>query len=166
MENTKNTISRKNQKKGTVIQRVHSESKRDLLDKIRKNIGSPARYSLFGAPRTIAFEGQSDIVLFSAFNEYLEQHGEEYLNKDSYSVNAFNGISKAPEFCDLYKNLGLDCVLVVDSGRKTREMQPKLNNGDFEKYFIEIKEFTEKDETDMEDIIEPKLYHFVFGFGI
>ncbi len=147
---------------GTIIEQVKSDAKADILNKIRKNIGSPARYSLFGAPRTIAFEGISDIVFFSTFNEYLEQKGSKFLHKDSYSINAFNGINKAPEFCDLNKNLGLEFVLVVDSGSKTREMQKSLKGDDFNKYFIEIKEFSGKDESDIEDMIEPELYHFAF----
>ena len=57
---------------GTKIEIVRSNSRSDLLGKIRRNIGSPARYSLFDAPKTVAFEGISDINIFSALNEFLE----------------------------------------------------------------------------------------------
>jgi len=140
---------------------VREGSRSDLLGKLRRNIGSPAKYSLFGAPRTLAFEGISDINLFSAFNEYIEQNGTKYLNKDSYSVNSFNGISKAPEFCKTFKTLKVDFVLVVDSGSATLEMQKKLENGDFGKYFVEINEVLGKDG-DMEDLCDPILYHKAF----
>src|SRR5581483_8377690 len=147
---------------GTQIEKVRTETKGDLLNRIRRSIGSPAKYSLFGAPRTIAFEGISDILFFSAFNEYLEQIDKPFLNKDWYSINAFNGVSKAPEFCSQYKNLGLDFVVVIDSGSATKNMKDELQNGDFEKFFIEIKDIVNKQEADIEDLIEPTLYHEAF----
>ena len=147
---------------GTKIQRTHSGEKGDLINKIRRSIGSPARYSLFGGPRTILFEGESDMNFFSAFNEHFEQKSKNFLNKDLYSINAINGVSNAPQFCSLYKNLGLDFLIVVDSGTKTRDMQKELEKDDFKKYFLEMSEYTEKNESDIEDLIEPKLYHHIF----
>ncbi len=146
---------------GTKIEKVKSDSRADLLERIRRNIGSPARYSLFGAPRTVAFEGESDMNIFSAFNEYLEQKGTDHLNKDTYSINSFNGITNAPDFCKLYKNLKLDFILLVDSGTATIEMKKRLDEGDYEKYFVEIKEIINRDG-DTEDLCNPKLYHKAF----
>lgn len=148
--------------RGTQIQRTQAGARGDLVNKIRKNIGSPARYSLFGAPRTILFEGESDMNFFSAFNEYFEQKGKPFLNKDLYSINAINGVSNAPQFCFLYKNLGLDFLIVVDSGTKTREMQRDLQKNDFEKYFSEMSKYTGNEESDTEDLIDPKLYYHIF----
>src|SRR5690348_261343 len=105
---------------GTKIEKVRPNTRGDLMNKIRRNIGSPAKYSLFGAPQTINFEGISDMHFFSAFNEFFEQINLEYLNKDSYSINAIDSLNEAPVFCKLYKNLGLDFIIVVDSGSKTR----------------------------------------------
>lgn len=146
---------------GTKIDNVRSDTRLDLLDKIRRNIGSPAKYSLFGAPRTIAFEGVSDINLISVINEHFEQQEDLFLNKDSYSINAFNGISNAPEFCKIYKNLGVEFIMIVDSGDGTESMKKKLEDGDFEKYFIEIKQVLGK-EGDTEDLFDPKIYHLAF----
>lgn len=149
-------------KNGTKIENVKSKSRHDLLNVIRKNIGSPARYSLFGAPRTLAFEGVSDTYIVSAVNEYLAQQGDSYLHKDSYSINAINGIDKAPEFCKFYKEIGLDFVIVVDSGSETLTMKGNLEDDDFEKHFVEINEITEKD-SDTEDLVDPKLYYLAFA---
>ena len=146
---------------GTKIDNVRSDTRLDLLDKIRRNIGSPAKYSLFGAPRSINFEGISDINLISALNEHFEQQEDFFLNKDSYSINAFNGISNAPEFCKIYKNLGIDFTMVVDSGDGTELMKKNLEDGDFEKHFIEIKQVLDK-YGDTEDLFDPKIYHLAF----
>ena len=147
---------------GTKIENVRSKSRHDLLEVIRRNIGSPARYSLFGAPRTLGFEGVSDTYIVSAINEYLLQIGAEIsLNKDSYSINAFNGVAKAPETCKLYKNLGLEFVLVVDSGSETESMKKNLEDGDFDSNFVEIKQVISKDG-DIEDLIDPQLYYLAF----
>lgn len=146
---------------GTRIDNVRSDTRLDLLDKIRRNIGSPAKYSLFGAPRTIAVEGISDINLISVINEHFEQKEDFFLNKDSYSINAFNGISNAPEFCKLLKNLGVDFIMLVDSGNATESMKKNLEKGDFEKYFVEIKDIIDK-EGDIEDLFDPKIYYLAF----
>ena len=146
---------------GTKIENVRSKSRHDLLDVIRKNIGSPARYSLFGAPRTLAFEGVSDTYLVSAVNEYMDQQGIPYLHKDSYSINAINGIDKSPEFSKFYKEIELDFVIVVDSGSETMEMKNNLADGDFDKYFVEINQITSKD-SDTEDLVDAKLYYLAF----
>lgn len=149
-------------KEGTHIAGVKTDSRADLLNKIRKNIGSPAKYSLFGAPRTVSFEGISDMNIFSAFNEYFEQKRNDFLNKDTASINSFNGLDKAPDTCKLYKDLGLEFVLVVDSGSATKDMKQRLEDGNFKTYFVEIKDILDKTEVDMEDLIEPKLYYQAF----
>jgi len=146
---------------GTKIENVRSKSRHDLLDVIRKNIGSPARYSLFGAPRTLAFEGVSDTYLVSAVNEYMDQQGIPNLHKDSYSINAINGIDKSPEFSKFYREIRLDFVIVVDSGSETLEMKQHLDEGDFDKHFVEINQITNKD-SDIEDLVDAKLYYLAF----
>ncbi|MGI0021610.1 MAG: ATP-dependent nuclease, partial [Nitrososphaeraceae archaeon] len=148
-------------RQGTKIENVRSKSRHDLLDTIRRNIGSPARYSLFGAPRTLAFEGVSDTYLVSAVNEYMTQQGIPSINRDSYSINAINGIDKSPEFCKFYKEIGLEFVIIVDSGSETESMKRNLESGDFAKYFIEMNQIIDKD-SDTEDLIDPKLYHMAF----
>lgn len=147
---------------GTKIEKVRSNTRGDLMNKIRRNIGSPAKYSLFGAPQTINFEGISDMHFFSAFNEFFEQINLEYLNKDSYSINALDSMNEAPISCKLYKNLGFNFVIIVDSGQKTRDMIKKLESDDYSKFFIEIKQITGTDECDIEDMIAPDLYYEVF----
>ena len=146
---------------GTKIENVRSKSRHDLLDVIRRNIGSPARYSLFGAPRTLVFEGVSDTYIVSAVNEYMGQHAIPHLHKDSYSINGINGIDKAPEFSKFYQEIGLDFVIVVDSGHETIKMKKDLEDGDFDKHFVEINQITEKD-SDTEDLVDSKLYYLAF----
>ena len=75
--------------------------------------GRPARYSLFGAPRTIAFEGVSDVYAASALNELLEQKGDGSLHKDSFSINAFEGIGNAPDIYEMLRGLGVDFVIMT-----------------------------------------------------
>ena len=91
----------------------------------------------------------------------MAQQGIHYLHKDSYSINGINGIDKAPEFSKFYREIGLDFVIVVDSGHETLEMKKHLDEGDFGKHFVEINQITEKD-SDTEDLIDPKLYYLAF----
>lgn len=150
-------------KDGTKLQKVTDSSGPDLLHAIRKNIGSPARYSLFGAPVTVFFEGMSDMNMVSAVNEYIErQNGaSKYLNKDSFSINAMGGLSKAPAALKLYKQPGLRFVIVVDSGTATEDVKKKIKPELWDAHFVEVKQIIGRDG-DTEDMVHPELYHAAF----
>ena len=149
--------------KGTKIRKVGNSSRHDLLHAIRKNIGSPARYSLFGAPVTVFFEGISDMNIVSAVNEYAErQNGSDTrLNKDSFSINAINGVAKAPAALDLYIQLGLRFVIVVDSGTATEDVKKTIDPELWRAHFVEVKQIINRDG-DTEDMVHPGLYHAAF----
>lgn len=145
---------------GSKISNVRNLKGMDMAGTVLKYIGSPARYSLFGAPRMISFEGVSDTYIVSAVNEYMELHGMDYLKKDMFSLNALGGVGNAPAFCKMYKNLGLDFLIVTDSGNATENMKQTLVAGD-SKFFIEIKQVTGNDG-DIEDLIDSALYYAAF----
>ena len=149
--------------RGTKVSPVPAKSSRGLLETIMKNIGSPARYSLFGAPRMVCFEGASDTYIASAVNEYISQTGdEESLDKDSYSLNSFGGVDAAPQACGLYKSLGLEFVMVVDSGTATEAMKRKLGGERiFEEHFVELRQVLSRD-ADIEDMVDREIYYEAF----
>ena len=148
---------------GTKIRKVSNSSAHDLLHAIRKNIGSPARYSLFGAPVTVFFEGISDMNIVSAVNEYVERHNGSNvrLNKDSFSINAINGVAKAPAALDLYRQLGLRFVIVVDSGTATEDIKKTIDPELWKAHFVEVGQIINRDG-DTEDMVHPELYHAAF----
>ena len=150
-------------KEGTRITTVPTKSSGGQLETIMKNIGSPARYSLFGAPRMVCFEGPSDTYIVSAVNEYLSQGGAaRHLDKDTYSINSFGGIDTAPQACRLYGDLGLEFVLVVDSGTETESMKRRLGKDcNFEERFVEMRQVADRD-ADIEDIVDRELYYEAF----
>lgn len=114
-------------KGGTRINAVPAKSRGAQLEAIMRNVGSPARYSLFGAPRMVCFEGPSDTYIASAVNEYLAEVGAGgHLDRDTYSINTFGGIDAAAQACRLYGDLGLEFVLVVDSGAETESTRKRL----------------------------------------
>ena len=148
---------------GTSVSTVPTRSGGRQLESIMRSIGSPARYSLFGAPRMVCFEGPSDTYIVSAVNEYMLQGGAKpALDKDTYSINSFGGIDAAPQASRLYGDLGLEFVLVVDSGTETESMKRRIG-GDraFEERFVELREVTGRD-ADMEDMVDRELYYEAF----
>ena len=150
-------------KEGTKITTVQAESDGRQLETIMKNIGSPARYSLFGAPRMISFEGPSDTYIVSAVNEYALQSGAgSSLAKDMYSINTFGGVDAAPRACQMYDDMGLEFVLVVGSGAETISMKRRLE-GDhvFKERFVEIREVLGRD-AGVEDMVDRGLYYEAF----
>jgi len=149
--------------RGTKITPVPAKLSSGLLEAIMKNIGSPARYSLFGAPRMVCFEGPSDTYIASAVNEYISQTDDELsLDKDWYSINSFGGVDAAPRACSLYKSLGLEFVLVVDSGTATESMKRRLDEEcTFEDHFVELRQVLGRD-ADIEDMVDREIYYEAF----
>ena len=148
---------------GTKIKTVQAASSNGMLETVMNSIGSPARYSLFGAPRTVSFEGASDTYIVSAVNEYMSRKDPTAaLDRDVYSINTMNGITKAPYVLSMYKNLGLDFVIVVDRGRESKKVAARAGPEEFERYFVEIPEVEGKSNVDIEDLVDRTLYYEAF----
>ena len=147
---------------GTKIITLNEPTDLSVLARIREYIGSPARYSLYGGPRTLLFEGITDMYLFLAFNEYLERQGKKYLSRDLYSVDEIGGITNVLDYIKFYKKAGIDFLVIVDSAPKTdHEVLSKISDEDKRKYILQISEVIGKDG-DSEDLIDPKLYFTAF----
>jgi predicted ATP-dependent endonuclease of OLD family len=147
---------------GTKLISLNAPTDVGVLTRIREYIGSPARYSLYGASRTLLFEGITDMDLFLAFNEYLERNGQRYLSRDLYSVDEIGGIANVLDYVKFYKKLGVDFLIVVDSALKTdHEVLSKLPDEDKQKYTLQISDVISR-EGDSEDLIDPKLYFSAF----
>lgn len=149
--------------KGTKIKTVKDASSNGMLETVMNSIGSPARYSLFGAPRTVSFEGVSDTYIVSAINEYMSRTNPSVsLDRDVYSINTMSGITKATYVLSMYKNLDLDFVIVVDRGRESKNVAIKIGPEEFKRYFVEIPEVEGKSNVDIEDLVDRVLYYEAF----
>ena len=148
---------------GTKLISLNATTDIGVLTRIREYIGSPARYSLYGASRTLLFEGITDMDLFLAFNEYLERKGKKYLSRDLYSVDEIGGISNVLDYVKFYKKAGIDFLVIVDSAQKTdHEVLAKIPEEDKQKYVLWIRDIIGR-EGDSEDLIDPRLYFLAFG---
>ena len=148
--------------KGTIVKSLQQENRGDLLESVRRHIGSPAKYSLFGAPYNVFFEGISDLNYISAFNELLELRNKEHFDKDVYSINAVNGIDESVHFNALLKAYKLNYVIVLDSNAsKIDEIRRKVGEEDFKNHFLEIKEIINR-EGDIEDLLNDVTYYELF----
>jgi len=143
---------------GTKIYSLSAPTDVGVLTRIREYIGSPARYSLYGASRVLLFEGITDMDIFLAFNEYLERNGQKYLSRDLYSVDEIGGISNILDYIKFYKKAGVDFLFIADSAQKTdHEVLDKIQEEDKQKYILQIDEIIGR-EGDTEDLIDSNLY--------
>ncbi len=147
---------------GTVIKEIKPSGIDPTRIEISKYIGSPAKYSLFGAPITVLFEGPSDYKFIAALNEYAKQTDRQYLHQDIYAIDDMGGISNAPNMIKILKNLDVKYVCVVDGGSQTKTIQKKIGNSEFENNFIQITDVVDKQAADIEDLIDPQLYNDLF----
>ena len=150
-------------REGTKIKAVPAAASNGMLETIMKSIGSPARYSLFGAPRTISFEGVSDMYIASAVNEYLARaNPDAALDRDTYSISSVGGIGKAQYTWQVYKNLGIDFVIVVDRGGQSAGLSKRIGAEEFGRRFVEIPPVPGKQGADIEDLVDRYLYYEAF----
>ena len=152
----------KTSNKGTVIEEVKTNGIDSTRIEISKYIGSPAKYSLFGAPITVLFEGPSDYRFIAALNEYAIKNDMKHLHPDVYTIDDMGGIDNAPNTTRILRGLGVEYICVVDGGSKTKTIQNKIEGDKFTKSFIQITEVVEKDAADIEDLIDPRLYEYLF----
>ena len=146
---------------GTSIHKVKSNGIDSIRIEMSKHIGSPAKYSLFGAPILLYFEGPSDYLFVAALNEFARKCNREFLNPDTFSIDDMGGISNYKNIMKICSDLGLMFYFVVDGGTESRKLKEKLTD-DFDKYFISLTDVLNKDEVDVEDLIDPELYHELF----
>ena len=146
---------------GTSIHKVKSNGIDSIRIEMSKHTGSPAKYSLFGAPILLYFEGPSDYLFVAALNEFARKCNREFLNPDTFSIDDMGGISNYKNIMKICSDLGLMFYFVVDGGTESRKLKEKLTD-DFDKYFISLTDVLNKDEVDVEDLIDPELYHELF----
>jgi predicted ATP-dependent endonuclease of OLD family len=147
---------------GTKLISLNSQTDRGVLNRIREYIGSPARYSIYGASRTLLFEGMTDLNMILGFNEYLKRKNLKSLDIDLYSIDTIGGISNSLDYIKFYKKTGVEFLIIVDSAQKTdHEILDKIPDEDKQKYILHISDVIGR-EGDTEDLIHPKLYFSAF----
>lgn len=147
---------------GTVIQNIKPNGIDSTRIEISKYIGSPAKYSLFGAPITVLFEGPSDYRFIAALNEYAIKNGRKHLHPDVYAIDDMGGIDNSPNITKIFKSLGLQYICVVDGGCKAKKLQKDMGDDEFSKNFVQITDVVSKQVADIEDLIDPDLYNHLF----
>lgn len=149
--------------KGTRVKTVSAAASDGMLEATMKGIGSPARYSLFGAPRTVSFEGASEMYIAAAANEYLARtNPDAALDKDTYSIDSVEGTEMARHAWQVYRGLGLDFAIVVGRGGRSTGLARDLGQEEFERRFVELPPVPGKRETGIEDLVDGALYYEAF----
>lgn len=151
----------KKDKVGTLIHTVHKSDMDSKRIAISKYIGSPAKYSLLGAPITIFVEGRSDVLIMTALNEYAIDMSKKHLHKDVYTFCDMGGIDKARYYSTLCDGLGVNYCFIVDADNKSRNLKNDLG-AEFDDHYISLSEIMDTDETEIEDLIDSELYNKLF----
>lgn len=151
----------KDHKGGTSVSEIKGGGIDTTRIEISKHIGSPAKYSLFGGPMIIHFEGRSDYRFVAALNEYAIDNERRHLDPDLYSIDDLGGIDNSRHMAKICEDLGLDFCFVVDGGAKSKSLKTEMGEK-FDRHFVEISEVVDKDVADIEDIIDCDLYRRLF----
>ena len=151
----------KNTAQGTKIKTVKGDRVDSTRIQITKYVGSPAKYSLFGAPIILFFEGSSDYRFITALNECAIRNNYSHLNTDLYSIDDLNGVGNCNYMKKICTDLGLNFCFIIDGGDESENIRKQCQD-DFDKYFITMSDITGNIPADIEDLIDPELYHDLF----
>ena len=113
----------KERESGTKVSEIKGGGIDTTRVEISKHIGSPAKYSLFGGPMIIHFEGRSDYRFVAALNEYAIKINRRHLDPDLYSIDDLGGIDNSIYMMKICEDLGLDFCFVVDGGSKSKAIK-------------------------------------------
>ena len=125
---------------GTKIKTVGAASAGGSIEAVMKGIGSPASYSVFGAPRTVSLEADSVVYVLAAVNEHAARTDPDASpDRNVYSINSMGGAASARHTLSMYKNMGLDFVMAVGGGgREGGEVARMIGREEFERHFVAI----------------------------
>lgn len=132
---------------------------RDTLFPLQGHLGYELTQSLFIGKNTLLVEGPSDILYLQALSQALKNRSRDGLNSN-WVICPTGGIDKIHSFASLFGgnklNIAVLCDLVHGEKRKVERLKESqiLKSGQV----YTVADFTEKTESDIEDIFHPDLY--------
>ena len=148
---------------GTRIRTIREASRDGAIEAAMGGVGSPARYSPFGAPRAVVFEEDSDVYAASAVNEYVARTDPEAsLDRNVYSISSMGGIAAAEHALAMYRGMGADFVMVVRRGRESEAAAREAGHAESGRRIVEIPAADGMSEAGIEDLVDRSLYYEAF----
>jgi hypothetical protein len=134
----------------------------DTLFPLQGALGYEITQTLFVGKHTLLVEGVSDILYLQALSHTLRRRKKVALDT-RWTVCPSGGIGNVRAFVSLFGGNKLDVAVLADNTKKDAKKIEELRRSDILKAgrVFTISEFTEKPESDIEDLFEPPLFALI-----
>jgi predicted ATP-dependent endonuclease of OLD family len=131
----------------------------DTLFPLRSHLGYEITQSLFIGENTLLVEGPGDILFLQAASHALRKRGRKGLD-ERWTVCPSGGIDKIQSFASLFSGNRLNIAVLTDYGDGDKKKVERLRQSQILKssQMFTTTEFTELDESDVEDFFAPSVY--------
>ena len=140
-----------------VSSEVHSAGEETLIP-LQSALGYDISQGVFIGRNYLIVEGESDEIYIRAISSLLKKKGRRELGP--WNIVPANGIDKVLTFVKLFGATGLNLVVLVDRHRNEKQKIKNLySKGTINKdRILTYADFTEKKESDVEDMLTPEFY--------
>lgn len=137
---------------------------KDTLFPLQGHLGYELTQSLFIGKNTLLVEGPSDIFYLQALSHALKQRGRESLSPE-WTICPSGGIDKIQSFASLFGGNKLNIAVLCDFANGEKKKVERLKQSQILKsgHIYTIADFTDKEESDVEDIFHPNLFSLILN---
>ena len=145
--------------KGTKVSEEILSVDKDTLFPLQGHLGYEVTQSLFIGKNTLLVEGPSDILFLQAASHALKQKDRTHLDSQ-WTICPSGGIDKVQAFASLFSGNKLNIVVLTDFSKGDKNKLQKLRQSQIleSSKILTTSDFLDKDESDIEDFFEPKIY--------
>jgi hypothetical protein len=153
------TVTDLGRDKGTVVSDEVFRTDKDTVFPLQAALGYELAQTLFVGAHNLAVEGTSDYIYLDLLSTAVEASGGEGLD-DRWTVVPVGGADKLSTFVTLLGGNQLNVVALMDVSNKDQQrVDNLLTNGHLMKDgLVQINEFTDESEADIEDLFAPAFY--------
>lgn len=141
----------------TVTNDAGKVSDSDTLFPLQAALGYDIVQSLFIGNQNVLVEGVSDFIYLSSISQHLRSKGRSSIANETRLLPA-GGATNIPTFIALV-GTQLDIVVLLDGNSPRQKIEKTIERGRLDKSrIIDISEFTDVKEADIEDLFSPEEY--------
>ena len=132
---------------------------KDTVFPIQAALGYEIGQTLFVAPNTLLVEGPSDLIYLSLLSRAVERREGSGIDR-RWAVTPVGGVRKMAAFVSLFGANQLNTCLLVDVSSSEKQVVNNLVSGGGlnEKNVVQMSEFVDAKDADIEDLFEPEFY--------
>jgi len=149
---------------GTKITEDILKNNKDTVFPLQAALGYDLAQTLFIGPNCLLVEGPSDLIYLQIMSEVVRESGHLGLDP-KWVITPVGGADKISTFVSLLGSNNLNIAVLMDVAKKDRQRIDNLIAKSIlgQNNLIQIGEFVERNDADIEDLFDPSFYLTLFN---